>query len=600
MTALVLATLLFAGHPSQDSPVAAPGHWPQLRGPARDGVSTEKNLLREWPAEGPTLLWKATGIGEGIGCVSVAGGLVFVQGNLEGTHVVTALDGRGRAVWAAPVGPASGEHPGMRFVTLRSPSVDDRLLFVTTWQGMIECLESTTGRILWRKDYKADLGGEAMGWGFGDGPLIEENVVVCAPGGSKGTLAALNKKNGAVVWQSAQIKDRINAPVAVAEIGGMRQYVLLTYNSVAGIDPAKGTLLWRTERPGQTAVVTAPVCHDGMIFVSSGFGLGCNAYRVTKELAGFKVEELYSGRQLENHNGGIVRIGDHLYGASPSDLRCIEMKTGTLAWQARSVGKGAILAADGMLYYKGEQGMVALIEPTPEGYRERGRFTLPGKAHAPASPPVVAGGLLYIRQEGELFCYDVRGPDWKLPAPVWNLIPLVGVKPGGPSLPPLRGKAPDAAFVATPQDIVERMLEVATVTKADVVCDLGSGDGRIPITASKKYGCASVGYEIDAELLKLSRGKLKEAGLDSLVSFVEKDLFTADLSSATVVTLYLGESNNAKLLPKLRDLKPGVRIISHNHLLGKDGPQPDHTVRMTSKEDGSEHAIHLWTLPLAR
>jgi cyclopropane fatty-acyl-phospholipid synthase-like methyltransferase len=162
----------------------------------------------------------------------------------------------------------------------------------------------------------------------------------------------------------------------------------------------------------------------------------------------------------------------------------------------------------------------------------------------------------------------------------------------------VKEKGPDAAFVATPQDVVEKMIELAKVGKDDVVYDLGSGDGRIVITASLNHGCKSVGFEINSALVWESQHRVKQMKLEALVSIEEKDLFTVDLAPASVVTLYLGAPNNAKLLPALRKLRPGARIVSHAHLLGEDGPKPDQTVKMLSKTDQEEHVLHLWTAPL--
>jgi cyclopropane fatty-acyl-phospholipid synthase-like methyltransferase len=153
-------------------------------------------------------------------------------------------------------------------------------------------------------------------------------------------------------------------------------------------------------------------------------------------------------------------------------------------------------------------------------------------------------------------------------------------------------------FVPTPADVVDRMLDLAKVSNLDTVVDLGSGDGRILLAAAKQYGAKAVGYEILPALVEQSRLAVRNAGLVGQVAVEEKDLFTADLSAATVVTLYLGEPNNARLLPKLKALKPGTRIVSHQHLLGPDGPKPAKSVTTTSKETGSEHVIHLWTAPL--
>jgi outer membrane protein assembly factor BamB len=594
--ALALALLL-----AQES--GAPGHWPGFRGPNRDNVSTETGLLKEWPEGGPPLLWKAQGIGEGLGCVSVAGGLIFAQGNREAQDWVTALEGRGKIVWSVPIGPASGERGLMRYVTQRSPTVDDSLLYVTTWQGMISCLESATGRIVWRKSYSQDFGGRTPPWAFGDAPIVDGKLLVCAPGGNRGTLAALNKADGALVWRSTELKEAVNAAIVPAEIGGIRQYVVFTYASVAGVSSRDGRLLWKAERKGQTAVVSAPVVHDGIVFVTSGFGVGCNAFRINSADGAFKVEEIYRGRQLENQHGGVVRVGDHLYGTDNNSLKCVELKTGNEVWTNRCVGKGAVTVADGLIICRSERGPLALLEATPQGYRERGRFNQPDRTPDLAhTHPVVAGGRLYLRDQDSLYCYDVRGPDFKTPAPVWDIISRLAPKgvPAAASLPPAEGKAPDAAFVPTPMDVVEKMLDLARVTKDDVVYDLGSGDGRILIAAAEKYGCKAVGYEINPELVKLSRAKAREAKVDAWVTIEEKDLFTADLGRATVVTLYLGEANNKRLLPQLRQLKDGSRIVSHAHLLGLPELKPEKTVTMVSKEDGAEHTIHLWTAPLTK
>ncbi len=586
---VILAALALA----QDSS-RAPGHWPQWRGPNRDAVSTETGLLKKWPEGGPPLLWKAEGLGEGIGTVSVAGGLVFALGYRDGKEYATALDGAGTPVWSVAIGVASGENPAMRYVTMRTPTVDDDRVYALSYEGVLHCLGSGDGRVIWKVAY-ASLGGQKWAWGYGDFPLVDGRLLVCAPGGAK-ALAALDKATGRIVWRSDFGDGAMHAAIVPSEIGGVRQYVVFTYQNVAGVAAKNGALLWRAERKGKTAVVPIPVVHDGLVLVSSGFGVGCHAFQVTADGGSFKAAPMYSGRQLEIHHGGMARVGDHVYGLDYRALKCIELKTGKELWSERCVGKGSIVAADGRLVCRGEAGGVAWVESTPEGYREKGRIPPPGqRSYGAMAHPVVAGGRLYLRVEGTLLCYDLRGPDYKEPEAVWTIkVP----KPKPPAPPEPAAPEPPAAFVPTPQDVVERMLELAGVTRDDVVYDLGSGDGRIVITAAKNHGCRAVGYEIVPLLVEESRLKARQAGLAELVTIEEKDLYTADLTNATVVTLYLSEGNNAKLLPQLAKLKPGARIVSHAHLLGKTGPTPAKTVTLKAKETGSEHTIHLWTAPL--
>jgi SAM-dependent methyltransferase len=157
-------------------------------------------------------------------------------------------------------------------------------------------------------------------------------------------------------------------------------------------------------------------------------------------------------------------------------------------------------------------------------------------------------------------------------------------------------RKPDVLYVATPQEVVDKMLDMAKVTKDDVVYDLGCGDGRFVVTAAKKYGCRGVGYDISPRRVRESRANVRKNGVEQLVRIEQKDIFTLDLSQADVITLFLLPSLNEKLIPQLDKLKPGSRIVSHN--FGMRGVMPDETVKFTSTEDKSQHTIYLWTTPL--
>jgi len=159
-------------------------------------------------------------------------------------------------------------------------------------------------------------------------------------------------------------------------------------------------------------------------------------------------------------------------------------------------------------------------------------------------------------------------------------------------------REPDVIFVPTPQDVVDRMLELAEVKKDDLVYDLGCGDGRIVVTAAKRYGCKAVGYDIDPERVEESLENVQKNEVGHLVRIERKDIFTLDLSRANVITLYLLPSLNVKLIPQLEKLKPGSRIVSHDFRM--KGVEPDKVVKLTSNEDGGEHKVFLWTSPLKK
>ncbi len=157
-------------------------------------------------------------------------------------------------------------------------------------------------------------------------------------------------------------------------------------------------------------------------------------------------------------------------------------------------------------------------------------------------------------------------------------------------------REPDVIFVPTPQDVVDKMLELAQVTKDDLVYDLGCGDGRIVVTAAKRYGCKAVGYDIDPERVKESLQNVQKNNVGHLVTIEQKDIFTLDLSEANIITLYLLPSLNVKLFPQLEKLKPGSRIVSHEFRMR--GIKPDKIIKLHSNYDQEEHKIYLWTTPL--
>lgn len=386
--------------------------WNQWRGPKRDGLSPDTGLLKEWPASGPELAWKATGLGEGFSSVSFAGNRIFTMGDTGGECCLIALDLAGKKLWAAPVGKpgGGGGYPGPRC----TPATDGTLVFGLGQHGDLACASAADGKIVWKKNLASDFGGRMMsGWGYSESPLLDGNHLVCMPGGSRGTVLALNKATGTPVWQSKELTDA--APytsVVPVDFGGVRQYVVFTDQSVAGLAAANGQILWKAPRPGKTAVITTPIFKDGYLFVSSAYNVGHNGFRVSASGGKFQCEEIYSGRDMENHHGGLILVGDHVYGMDNRAMKCIELKTGKVLWQNRAVGKGSIAYADGHFVIRSEKGpgTIALVEASPEAYKEKGRFDQPDRSDKNSWPhPVIFGGKLYIRDQDVLLCYNVKG-----------------------------------------------------------------------------------------------------------------------------------------------------------------------------------------------
>ncbi|MBI2925483.1 MAG: PQQ-like beta-propeller repeat protein [Verrucomicrobia bacterium] len=392
----------------------AASDWPQWRGPNRDGVSAETGLLKEWPKGGPPLAWKATGVGAGYSSVSVVAGRIFAMGDVAGASSVIALDEKtGKLLWSAKVGGTGGGdgYPGPRC----TPTVDGERVYAMNQFGDLVCVEAVTGKEVWRKNLTKDFGGRMMsGWGYSESPLVDGERLVCTPGGSKGTLLALDKKTGAVLWQSKDFTDNAAySSVVAVKVGGVPQYIQLTDASVAGVAPQDGRLLWRAARAGRTAVIPTPVVHEDHVYVTSGYGVGCHLFKVGTSSPDFKAEQVYANKVMVNHHGGVVRLGEHLYGYSDGKgWTCQEFKTGKAVWQDKEkLGKGSLVYAEGHLYLRCQDGpgAVVLIEASPDGWKETGRFDQPDRSSANSWPhPVIANGKLYLRDQDVLLCYDVK------------------------------------------------------------------------------------------------------------------------------------------------------------------------------------------------
>jgi outer membrane protein assembly factor BamB len=404
----ILALPLLGAGPAPDS------DYNQWRGPKRDGHSADTGLLKEWPAGGPALAWKITGIGGGFSSVSTSGDRIFTMGDQGDTCNIIALNlADGKQVWTAKVGKTEGGggYPGPRC----TPSADGKLVIAVGQYGDLVCVDQADGKEKWHKNLESDFGGKNPHWGYAESPLIDGDNVICIPGGSKGAVVALKKATGELVWQCGDIKDApAYTSLVPTDIGGKKQYLVLTFETIAGIDPENGKVLWKAPRKGQTAVIPDPIQKDGFVFTTSGYGVGCNVFKVSASAA----EEIYSDEKAgvgkkertANHHGGMVLVGDHVYGTNEHSLRCVEVKTGKLVWENKSVGKGSVTFADGMLIVRSEgKGSIALVEANPEAYKEHGRFDQPDRSKKNSwAHPVVSGGKLYIRDQDVLLCYDVK------------------------------------------------------------------------------------------------------------------------------------------------------------------------------------------------
>lgn len=378
--------------------------WPQWRGPNRDGISKETGLLKQWPADGPPLVWKAAGAGRGYSSFSIANGKLYTMGLRGDREYVVAFDvATGKEAWATPHGSAfrNDRGDGPR----GTPSIDGDRVYALGGNGDLSALDARTGKIVWSKNVLQEFGGSNITWGISESPLVLGNKILVNPGGPGASIVALNKTDGSLIWKSQSDGAGYSSGVPV-EINGATQVVFFTKERAVGLDAKDGRLLWDYSRPSnRTANVATPIVRANRVFISSDYGTGGGVVEIKPDN---KAQELWFSKDMRNHHSSSVLIGDYLYGFSSSILTAIKFDTGEIAWRDRSVGKGSLVYADGNLYCFSEKGVMGLVEATPTGYKEKGRFRIPQDSLPTWTHPVVAGGRLYLRDQDTIYAFDIK------------------------------------------------------------------------------------------------------------------------------------------------------------------------------------------------
>lgn len=387
--------------------------WPQFRGPKRDNVSPDKGLLKEWPAMGPKLVWKGAGVGQGFSSVAVVGDRVYTMGDVGPASYVMCLDRRtGRRLWGRPVGRSGGNYKGTR----STPTVDGKVLYALGQFGDLVCMDARTGRMYWKRNLPGQFGGQPGGWNYTESVLVDGNKLICTPGGRKATVVALDKRTGKLIWRCPVGGKAGYSSVVISEAGGVRQYVQLLAEGTVGIDARTGKLLWRYNRfAGNTANIPTPVVLENQVFTTAGYGKGGALLSLASTGAGINAKEEYYDGSLRNKHGGVVVVGDYVFGDYDDKGRpwCAEWNTGKIVWQKRSrtrgQGSASLTYADGNLYIRYDNGYVALVPASADGYEEKGVFKIPNSSRNSWAHPVVIEGKLYLREQNIVWCYDVKG-----------------------------------------------------------------------------------------------------------------------------------------------------------------------------------------------
>lgn len=402
---------------------ASTADWPQWRGPKRDGLSRDSGLLKQWPADGPKLLWQVNDIGDGYSTPAVVGTRIYLMSNrgMDNEFVQALSTKDGKPIWTTRVGNVGNPDQNPPYPKARStPTVDSGFIYALGSDGDLACLEAASGKIRWQKSLRKEFGGQPHEWAYAESPLVDGDVLVVTPGGAQATIVALNKKTGAVIWKSAvpEGDPAGYASAIVVQAGGRKQYVQFLSKGMVGVDAKTGEFLWRYKEVAKgPAQAFTPIARDEYVY-GGALSVGGGLVRLKPNGNGVAAEQVYFARGLPNGFGGAVLVGTYLYGSGArGPMVAVEFATGKVMWKAESIGGASITYADGHLYIHEGSGAVVLAEATSEAYREKGRFTPPGQPNRKQSGqisetaygyPVIADGKLYIRDLGTLWAYDVK------------------------------------------------------------------------------------------------------------------------------------------------------------------------------------------------
>jgi outer membrane protein assembly factor BamB len=396
--------------------------WYQWRGPNRDGISSEKGLADRWPEEGPPIAFRSKGLGSGMASVAIADGKLCTIGNIDGTtHLICLKPQDGSLLWKTPFTPDKGAANG-------TPTIDvpAGLVYGLSFDGILVCCRLADGEVVWKMSFPVDFQGKMESvWGYSESPLIDGERLICTPGGKDAMVVCLDKKTGSTLWKGKAPTGKLRgndgagySSVVISNAAGRKQYVQLIGHGIVSYDAATGELLWNYDRVANTtANIPTPIVKDDFVFCSTGYDDGGTALlQVQKAGRGLSAKEVYykNSKELQNHHGGMVMVGDYIYmghGHNNGFPACVEWRTGKDRWEkGRGAGSGsaAILYADQKLFFRYQDGVMAMIDSDTKKYKLLSKFKLATHNGESWPHPVIVGGVLYVRDQDDLVAYNLK------------------------------------------------------------------------------------------------------------------------------------------------------------------------------------------------
>jgi outer membrane protein assembly factor BamB len=413
---------LFGAEPATHLIASTESDWPQFRGPRRDGICDERNLLSSWPGNGPKSLWSANAIGRGYSSPIIAGDRLFITGDVGDELQIFALDLTGEILWKVANGAAWKEQfPGAR----ASVTCSAGRIYHQNAHGRLVCLDARDGKELWSLNVLERFGGQNITWGLSECLLVDDQAVYVTTGGADALLVALDKQSGEVRWKSPPLRDAAgdntieNASYAspiLVRFADRRLLIGCSLRYLYCADADTGAMQWTRRFPTSYSVIAAmPALVGDSVFMTAPHGKGGRLFQLQRPRApdaSIDVVERWS-TPLDTLQGGVVPVRGKLIGAyypGRKGWAAIDAKTGAVVYDAPQLIKGAALYADERVYALCEDGWMLLLEPTEEEFKVHGRFRVTEAANDAWAHPVIHRGRLYLRYHDALHCYDIRQP----------------------------------------------------------------------------------------------------------------------------------------------------------------------------------------------
>jgi outer membrane protein assembly factor BamB len=379
----------------------------QWRGPNRDGIySDEKNLLKKWTETGPTVLWSVNGLGEGFSSPAVTSDKIYVTGMLDKMGYLFAFDKNGKLLWKKSYGAEwEKSFPGCRTTPL---IVDDRVYLMSGY-GRVVCMNAQTGDEVWAVDTAKDFSAQLLQWGITESLLVEGDRLICTPGGPQATVVALDRKTGKTIWICKGNGENSGycSPILVQQ-GKTKLIITMTQKSIIGVNFDNGTLLWTFPHVTDWDInPNTPIVKNGNVFCLSGYGSGSVMLKMNAD--GTSVQKAWENKEFDSQIGSAVLIDGYLYGSGHNSKgwKCVDWQTGQQKYVSNELGKGNIIAADGMMYCYSEKGELGLVQPNPNQFTviSTAKVSLGNNQHW--AHLVIRDGRLYVRHGDTLIVYSV-------------------------------------------------------------------------------------------------------------------------------------------------------------------------------------------------